>query len=65
ATRIPITIPKTYNPVIMSPLCSSKNASTKNAYIGNFAVQLMNGVNNIVIRLSLSTNDVALITAHA
>ena len=58
AIRIPTTIPRTYIPVMTIPPCFGKNAFTKNAYIGSFAVQLINGVRRIVIFLSLSLGRV-------
>ena len=54
ATSIPINIPRMYNPDIISPPLPGKNVFTKNAYIGSFAVQLINGVRSIVIFRSLS-----------
>ena len=43
----------------MTTTCASlKNAAVNNAYIGSFAEQLINGVNNIVIFLSLAEGSV-------
>ena len=58
ATRIPTAIPRKYNAVITIPPLPGKNALTKNAYIGSFAVQLINGVSKIVILRSLSLGSV-------
>ena len=51
-------MPRTYSPVTIIQLIFGKNAVAKNPYIGSFAVQLMNGVSNIVIFLSLALGNV-------
>ena len=58
ATITAVTIPRKYSPEIISQLYFGKNACAKNAYIGSFAEQLMNGVSSIVILLSLSLGRV-------
>ena len=57
---MPVKIPNTYNPIITSAARSGKNASVKNAYMGSFAVQLINGVSKMVIFRSLSEDRVRL-----
>ena len=49
---MPAAIPSRYSPVMINPPLPGKNAFTKNAYIGSFAVQLIKGVSIMVILLS-------------
>ena len=58
ATKTPVTIPRRYRAIITSAPYLGKKASTKNAYIGSFAEQLINGVRRMVILLSRSLGSV-------
>ena len=58
AIKSPTTMPRMYSPVMISHFSLAKNAVTKKAYIGSFAVQLMNGVSSIVILRSRSLGRV-------
>jgi hypothetical protein len=51
-------IPKIYKALITNAECFGKNADEKSAYMGSFALQLINGVRRIVIFLSRALDSV-------
>ena len=59
ANEMPTTTPNAYRP-IMTTGCSArgKNAPTSRAYMGSFALQLMNGTSMVVILRSRSLDNV-------